>query len=81
MNVRSKSKSQCNHICSINNKPLQIKSELKDLGVLTDNLKFSHHISVKVHKANQIMGLICRSSTIYVNTISFCYSRVWSDHI
>ena len=46
----------------MNNKPPEVKSELKDLGVLIDdNLKFSHHISEKVNNVNQITGLICRS--------------------
>lgn len=41
MNVRSKSKRQCNHIYSMKNKTLKVKSELKDSGVLTDeNLNF-----------------------------------------
>ena len=37
MNVRSKSKPQSNHIYSMNNKPREGKSELKDLGLLIDN--------------------------------------------
>ena len=62
MNVRSKSKPQCDHIYSMNNKPLEVKSELKyPVVLIDDNLKFSHHISEKVNKANQIIGLICRS--------------------
>ena len=53
MNVRSKSKPQCNHGYSMNNKPLDVKFELKNQGVLIDdNLKFSHHISEKVNIAN-----------------------------
>ena len=64
MNIRSKLKPQCNHIYSLSNKFLEVKSELKDLGVLINhNLQFSYHISGKVDRANQIMGLICRIVT------------------
>ena len=53
MNVRSKSKPQYNHGYSVNNKPLDVKFELKNQGVLIDdNLKFSYHISEKVNIAN-----------------------------
>ena len=46
----------------MNNRILENKSELKDLGILIDeHLKFSNHIAEKVNKANQIMGLICRT--------------------
>ena len=48
----------------MNNKPLEVKSEIDNIGVLIDDkLRFSHHISEKVNKANQIMGLICRNCT------------------
>ena len=82
MNIRSKSKPKCNHIYSMNNKPLDVKSEHKDLGVITDdNLKFSYHISEKVNKANQIMVLI-RRSFMYMHQHNFIfYSRIWPDHI
>ena len=71
MIVRSKSKPQCNHIYSMNNKPLEVKLELKVLRVLIDdNLRFSHHISEKVNKANQIMGLMRRSFT-YMDQYNF----------
>ena len=46
----------------MNNRILENKSELKDLGTLIDeHLKFSNHIAEKVNKANQIMGLIQRT--------------------
>ena len=62
MNVRSKSKPQSNHIYSMNNKPREGKSELKDLGLLIgNNSKFSHYISEKVNKTDQIMGLMHKS--------------------
>ena len=48
-----------------------MKSELKDLGVLINhNLQFSYHISGKVDKANQVMGLICTIFT-YVDEHNF----------
>ena len=41
---------------------LDSKSEEKDLGVLfTNNLKFGHHISAIVRKANSITGIVKRS--------------------
>ena len=47
---------------TMNNRILENKSELKDLGILIDeHLKFSNHIAEKVNKANQIMGLIRRT--------------------
>ena len=47
---------------TMNNRILENKSELKDLGVLIDeHLKFSNHIAEKINKANQIMGLIRRT--------------------
>ena len=42
--------------------PLKVVKEEKDLGVTIDNsLTFRKHISMKVNKANQMMGLIRRS--------------------
>ena len=46
----------------MNDNILEIKLELKDLGLIVDNnLTFSKHILEKVNKANQIMGLIRRT--------------------
>ena len=43
----------------MNNKILENKLELEDLGVIVDNhLTFSNHTAEKVNKANQIIGLI-----------------------
>ena len=69
-------------------------SDKKNLGVLIDeDLSFEEHISTKVRKANQIMGLIRRSFT-YLDEKSFVklytalvrphleYARrVWSPHL
>ena len=55
----------------MNNKPLEVKLELKVLRVLIDdNLRFSHHISERANKANQIMGLMRRSFT-YMDQYNF----------
>ena len=44
----------------------QVESE-KDLGVIFDSkLNFTEHISTKVSKANQIVGLIFRTFTFIV---------------
>ena len=54
----------------INEKEITKTSQEKDLGVIIeDNLKFSAHISNKINKANQIMGLIRRSFTYLDQTI------------
>ena len=46
----------------MNNRTLENKSELKDLGILIDeHLRFSNHVAEKVNKANQIMSLIRRT--------------------
>ena len=46
----------------MNNRILENKSKLKDLGVLIDeHLKFSNHIAEKVNKANQIMSFFHRT--------------------
>ena len=43
----------------MNDKILENKLELEDLGVIVDNhLTFSNHTAEKVNKANQIIGLI-----------------------
>ena len=49
----------------------------KDLGVMFDrNMKFGEHISSKVSKANQILGLIFRTFT-YMDREIISH---WSDH-
>ena len=59
---RNKSKQRCHHNYKINNKDLENKSVIKDLGIAVDeNLRFSNHIIDKVNKANQIMGIIRRT--------------------
>ena len=55
----------------MNNKDLENKSEIKDLGIIVDeNLHFSNHITNKVNKANQIMGIF-RRTMVYLNRHNF----------
>ena len=55
----------------MNNKDLEKKSEIKDLGIIVDeNLRFSNHIIDKVNKANQIMGIV-RRTMVYLNRHNF----------
>ena len=62
MHISSKLNETITHAYTMNNRILENKSELKDLGILIDeHLKFSNHIAEKVNKANQIMGLIRRT--------------------
>ena len=82
------------HRYKIGGKELEHVFEEKDLGVLVDaDLSFEEHITTKVRKANQIMGLIRRSFT-YLDGKSFVklytalvrphleYAQsVWSPHL
>ena len=62
INICSKSKQYCHHNYKMNNKDLEKKSEIKDLGIIVDeNLRFSNRIIDKVNKANQIMEIIRRT--------------------
>ena len=55
----------------MNNKDLEKKSEIKDLGIIVDkNLRFSNHIIDKVNKVNQIMGIV-RRTMVYLNRHNF----------
>ena len=55
----------------MNNKDLENKSQIKDLGIMVgENLRFSNHIVDKDNKANQIMGII-RRTMVYLNKYSF----------
>ena len=55
----------------MNNKNLENKSVIKDLGLIVDeNLRFSKRIIDKVNKANQIMGII-RKTMVYLNKHNF----------
>ena len=59
---RNKSKQHCHHNYKLNNKDLENKSVIKDLGsIVNENLRFSNHIIDKVNKANQIMEIIRRT--------------------
>ena len=56
---------------TMNNKPLALSDEEKDLGVIIDSkLTFEKHIQAKINKANQIMGLI-RRTIEYLNKENF----------
>lgn len=78
MNIRNKNKPKYNYDYAINGKVLDNKSEIKDLGVLIDeHLKFSNHISGKINKANQIMGLIRRTITyLDIHNFNLFYTKV-----
>ena len=82
------------HRYKIGGKELEHVFEEKDLGVIVDaDLSFEDHITAKVKKANQIMGLI-RRSFAYLDEKSFVklytalvrphleYAQsVWSPHL
>ena len=71
MHISLKLNEAITHACTMNNRILGNKSELKDLGILIDeHLKFSNHIAEKVDKANQIMGLI-RRTFVHLDTYNF----------
>ena len=54
----------------MNNKDLENKSEIKNLGIIVDeNLRFSNHITDEVNKAKQIMGII--RTMVYLNKYNF----------
>ena len=54
----------------MNNKDLENKSEIKDLGIIVDeNLRFSNHIIDELNKAKQIMGII--RTMVYLNKYNF----------
>ena len=60
--IDSKLNETITHAYTMNNRILENKSELKDLGTLIDeHLRYSNHIAEKVNKANQILGLIRRA--------------------
>ena len=73
MHISSKMSETITHAYAMNNRILESKSELKDLGILIDeHLKFSNHIAEKAYKANQIMGLI-RRTFVHLDTYNFNY--------
>ena len=60
---------------TMNNRILENKLELKDLGILIDeHLKFSNNIAEKVNEANQIMDLICRTF-VHLDTYSHSHNH------
>ena len=57
MHISSKLNETITQAYKMNNRILENKSELKDLGILiNEHLKFSNHVAEKVNKANQIIG-------------------------
>ena len=71
INIRNKSKQHCHHNYKMNNKDLENKTVIKDLGIIVDeNLRFSNHIIDKVNKAIQIMGIIGRTM-VYLDKHNF----------
>ena len=64
----------------MNNKDLENKSEIKDLGIIVDeNLSFSNYIVDKGNKAKQIIGIIGRAMVwLYKHNFNLLYkSLVW----
>ena len=93
MHISSKLNETITHAYTMNNRILENKSELKDLGILIDeHLKFSNHIAEKVNKANQIMGLI-RRTFVHLDMYNFNllykslvrlhleYGNIWSPFL
>ena len=67
----------------MNNKNLENKSGIKDLGIIVDeNLRFLKHIIDKVNKANQIMG-ISRRTMMYLNkhNLNLHYTSLVRPHL
>ena len=67
----------------MNDNILESKLEVKDFGVIVDNhLTFSNHIAEKVNKANQIMGLIQRTSVFLdKHNFNLLYKSLIRPHI
>ena len=83
MYISSKLNETITHAYTMNNRILENESELKDLGILIDeHVKFSNHIAEKVNKANQIMGLICRTF-VHLDTYNFnlLYKNLVKPHL
>ena len=57
-----------NYCYSLNDSPLEIVNEFKDLGVIFDHtLKFDKHIDYIVAKANRMLGFIMRTASEFRN--------------
>ena len=83
INIRNKSKQHCHHNYKMNNKDLENKTVIKDLGIIVDeNLRFSNHIIDKVNKANQIMGII-RRTMVYLDkhNLTLLYKSLVRPHL
>ena len=67
-----------NHNYTIGNRPLNIDTEEKDVGVIFDQtLEFRQHISKMVSKANQRVGLIKRTfSKLNINSFKILYKSL-----
>ena len=90
----TKSKTPIHSHLPLNNKILEVTSEFRDLGLVTDcNLSWSTHIDKISNKANKTLGLIKRTCkgfqdvstlrTLYLaqvrSQLEYC-SVVWSPH-
>ena len=84
IDIRSKFKLYYHHNYKMNNKDLENKSEIKDLGIIVHEnlLRLSNHIIDKVNKANQIMGII-RRTMVYLNRHNFnlLYTSLVRPHL
>ena len=90
----TKSKTPIHSHLHLNNKILEVTSEFRDLGLVTDcNLSWSTHIDKISNKANNTLGLIKRTCkgfqdvstlrTLYLAQVRSqleSYSVVWSPH-
>ena len=73
------SKKEDQHTYLLGNNELENVDEVKDLGVIVDNmLKFQKHISTKVNKANQMWGTIKRTFRHMNKNI---FKKLFSAHV
>ena len=83
INPLSKYKQHCHRCYKMNNKDLENKSGIKDLGIIVDeNLRFLKHIIDKVNKANQIMGISRRTMTyLHKHNFNLLYTSLVRPHL
>ena len=83
INPLSKYKQHCHRCYKMNNKDLENKSGIKDLGIIVDkNLRFLKHIIDKVNKANQIMGISRRTMmSLNKHNLNLLYTSLVRPHL
>lgn len=80
----SRCRNQINHVYQIDNTPLELVSQVRDLGVTLDNhLNFITHISAVVAKSLQLLGFIRRCSADFqsVGSIRLLYCSLVRPHL